>query len=52
MSAGTAGARRWDDLVEQIAGHSADTSSWTLGSGAFVPLVHYVVTNEVPWILS
>jgi hypothetical protein len=24
MSAGTAGARRWDDLVEQIAGHSAD----------------------------
>ena len=24
MSAGTAGARRWDDLVKQIAGHSAD----------------------------
>jgi hypothetical protein len=33
--------------VEQIAGHPADTHIIVdTGSSAFVPLVHYVVTNE------
>ena len=45
--------RRFDDLVEQIAGHPADAHIIVgAGSSAFVPLVHYVVTNEVPSILS
>ena len=45
--------RRFDNLVEQIAGHPADAHIIVdTGSSAFVPLVHYVVTNEVPSILS
>jgi hypothetical protein len=45
--------RRFDDLVERIAGHPADAHIIVdTGSSAFVPLVHYVVTNEVPSILS
>src|SRR5271166_902452 len=45
--------RRFDDLVEQIVGHPADAHIIVdTGSSAFVPLVHYVVTNEVPSILS
>ena len=39
--------------MEQIAGHPADAHIIVdTGSSAFVPLVHYVVTNEVPSILS
>lgn len=54
MIAGTAGAAKcFDDLVEQIAGHPADAHIIVdTGSTAFAPLVHYVVTNEVPSILS
>src|SRR5271166_2274211 len=45
--------RRFDDLVEQIVGHPADAHIIVdTRSSAFVPLVHYVVTNEVPSILS
>ena len=45
--------RRFDDLVEQIAGQPADAHVIVdTGSSSFVPLLHYVVTNEVPSILS
>jgi hypothetical protein len=45
--------RRFDDLVEQIAGQRADAHVIVdTGSSAFVPLLHYVVTNEVTSILS
>jgi hypothetical protein len=45
--------RRFDDLVEQIA--CQPTASHVIvdtGSSAFVPLLHYVVSNEVPMVLS
>jgi len=45
--------RRFDDLVEQIAGQPAESHVIVdTGSSAFVPLLHYVATNEVPAILS
>ena len=45
--------RRFDDLVEHIAGQPADTHVIVdTGSSAFVPLLHYVVSNEVPAVLS
>ena len=45
--------RRFDDLVEQIAGQPADSHVIVdTGSSAFVPLVHYLVTNDVATVLS
>jgi CobQ/CobB/MinD/ParA nucleotide binding domain len=45
--------RRFDDLVEHIASQPADAHVIVdTGSSAFVPLLHYVVSNEVPAILS
>src|ERR1700730_4351305 len=45
--------RRFDDLVEQIAGQPADSHVIVdTGSSAFLPLLHYVVSNEVPAVLS
>ena len=45
--------RRFDDLIEQIAGQPPESHVIVdTGSSAFVPLLHYVVTNEVPAILS
>jgi hypothetical protein len=45
--------RRFDDLVEHIAGQPADAHVIVdTGSSAFVPLLHYVVSNEVPAVLS
>ena len=45
--------RRFDDLVEHIASQPADEHVIVdTGSSAFVPLLHYVVSNEVPAVLS
>src|SRR5580700_4790154 len=45
--------RRFDDLVEQIASQPAESHVIVdTGSSAFVPLLHYVVSNEVPTVLS
>jgi hypothetical protein len=45
--------RRFDDLVEQIAKTPADGHAIVdTGSSAFVPLVHYVMTNDMPAVLS
>jgi CobQ/CobB/MinD/ParA nucleotide binding domain len=44
---------RFDDLVEQITGQPAESHVIVdTGSSAFVPLLHHVLTNEVPAILS
>jgi hypothetical protein len=57
MSAGTVGARRLDDLVEQIAnrrpsGRRAHHRGHLIERIVPQVLVHYVVTNKVPSILS
>ena len=45
--------RRFDDLVEQITGQPAEAHVIVdTGSSAFVPLLHYVLSNEVQAILS
>jgi len=45
--------RRFDDLVEQIASQPPEAHVIVdTGSSAFVPLLHYVVSNEVPAVLS
>src|SRR5271157_5337303 len=45
--------RRFDDLVEQITGQPAEAHVIVdTGSSAFVPLLHYMVSNEVLAILS
>jgi hypothetical protein len=45
--------RRFDDLIEHIASQPAETHVIVdTGSSAFVPLLHYVVSNEVPAVLS
>jgi len=45
--------RRFDDLVEQITGQPAEAHVIVdTGSSAFVPLLHYVLSNEVQVILS
>src|SRR5580693_9616577 len=45
--------RRFDDLVEQITGQPADAHVIVdTRSSAFVPLLHYVLSNEVQAILS
>lgn len=41
--------RRFDDLVEQIASQPPEAHVIVdTGSSAFAPLLHYVVSNEVP----
>jgi hypothetical protein len=45
--------RRFDDLVEQITGQPAEAHVIVeTGSSAFVPLLHYMLSNEVQAILS
>ena len=45
--------RRFDDLVEQITSQPAESHVIVdTGSSAFVPLLHYVLSNEVQAILS
>jgi hypothetical protein len=45
--------RRFDDLVEQIAGQPGESHVIVdSGSSSFVALVHYLVSNEVPAVLS
>ena len=45
--------RRFDDLVEQITGQPAEAHVIVdTGSSAFVPLLHYMVSNEMLAILS
>src|SRR5271166_34817 len=45
--------RRFDNLVEQITGQPAEAHVIVdTGSSAFVPLLHYVLSNEVQAILS
>jgi hypothetical protein len=45
--------RHFDDLVEQITGQPAEAHVIVdTGSSAFVPLLHYVLSNEVQAILS
>ncbi len=45
--------RRFDDLVEQVTSQPAESHVIVdTGSSAFVPLLHYVVSNEVPTVLS
>jgi nucleoside-triphosphatase THEP1 len=45
--------RRFDDLVEQVTSQPAESHVIVdTGSSAFVPLLHYVISNEVPTVLS
>jgi CobQ/CobB/MinD/ParA nucleotide binding domain len=45
--------RRFDDLVEQIAEQSGESHVIVdTGSSSFVALVHYLVSNDVPDVLS
>jgi MinD-like ATPase involved in chromosome partitioning or flagellar assembly len=45
--------RRFDDLVEQIAEQSGESHVIVdTGSSSFVVLVHYLVSNDVPDVLS
>jgi MinD-like ATPase involved in chromosome partitioning or flagellar assembly len=45
--------RRFDDLVEQIAEQSGESHVIVdTGSSSFVALVHYLVSNDVPEVLS
>jgi hypothetical protein len=45
--------RRFDDLVEQVSQRPADEHTIVdTGSSAFVPLMHYLVSNDVVEVLS
>jgi hypothetical protein len=44
--------RRFDDLVEQIAVAGESHVIVDTGSSSFVALVHYLVSNDVPAVLS